>query len=518
MKPNLTPFLDALPRLPILRPTARADDRASYYLIEMRPALVRMHGELPTTTLWGFNGQYPGPTIEARVHSPVVVTWINSLPGPHPIRPLVVPPPGRGASQLQPGRDGQDFLSLREPIPIWTSIHLHGGRTPPDSDGMPVNAFFPNHSSTCTYPNRQRAAALWYHDNAMGQSRVNVYAGLFGAYLLRDDGEQSLGLPSNASELVLMLHDVNLDLTVEDKFTGELLYKLDDLDGEFFGPYYAVNGKIWPYAEVEPRQYRLRLINASVARCFSVQLTADSPAESNAGMTLIGTDGGLLEAPISIPAEGLRLGPGERADVIADFRSHPGQKVYLCDYDRVHPPACNPGLPTEGPPLMQFRVGRHTTSDLFVMPQRLCEPVLTELTGTERVRTIALEYKIAEGTSARPPGRRFLDCVDATPELNSTEIWDVQNHLSEPRMFHAHLAQCRVLGRTDLHCDSGEPMAPADLGLKDTVYLPPHSTTRLALKFAGHTGLYVYRYSAGGHRDSDMVRPFLVVPQGTNRI
>ena len=175
---------------------------------------------------------------------------------------------------------------------------------------------------------------LWYHDHCMHVTRANVFAGLAGAWLIRDEEEQSLHLPGGAYELPLVIQDRNLDVDASGNFTGALLHKAEVNGGvgpaEFFGPYTLVNGMIWPRACVEPRLYRLRLLNGSNARTYRL-LLVDDQGKIVSGSTFwqIGCDQGLMQNKTRIPDTGLILAPAERADVLVDFAAFHGRSLYL---------------------------------------------------------------------------------------------------------------------------------------------------------------------------------------------
>ena len=168
----------------------------------MRPFEQRLHRDLPPTPLWGYNGMFPGPTFDVRRGRPIAVDWKNDLPSKHllPIDPVI-----HGAETDKPN--------------VRTVVHLHGAKVMPDSDGYPEAWFTRNFAKTGPffknrtyhYPNDQRAATLWYHDHALGVTRLNVYAGLAGMYLLRDEEEDSFDLPSGRYEVALMIQDRILD-------------------------------------------------------------------------------------------------------------------------------------------------------------------------------------------------------------------------------------------------------------------------------------------------------------------
>ena len=279
---NLTPFVDPLPIPQIMKPKARFSS-FSYYEITMDEFEQQLHSELPKPTrVWGYAGMYPGPTIEVNRGEYVYIKWINNLPDKH-FLPI-----------------DRTLHSSGEHSPeVRTVVHLHGAEVEPESDGYP-DAWYTNgfkkvgpcfEKEIYEYPNTQRAATLWYHDHAIG---LNVYAGLAGMYIIRDDEERSLNLPSGRYEIPLVIQDRSFN---ED---GSLFYprNVDNPGPDFPDPSVTpgvagdkilVNGMVWPYLEVEQRKYRFRILNGSNERFYRMRLSNGSP------FIQIGSDGGLLE-------------------------------------------------------------------------------------------------------------------------------------------------------------------------------------------------------------------------------
>src|SRR5262249_50748023 len=171
--------------------------------------------------------------------------------------------------------------------------HLHGAKAPPKSDGYPEDWYVPGKSRTFYYPNQQEAAMLWYHDHAIGITRLNMYAGLFGAFFVRDEFEEGLNLPKGKYEIPLLIYDRMLDEH------GQLFYPVSpDADSpwvpEVFGSAFLVNGKLFPYLEVEPRKYRFRVLNVANGRFLHLNLSNEQEFHQ------IGTDLGLLPSPVSL--------------------------------------------------------------------------------------------------------------------------------------------------------------------------------------------------------------------------
>jgi len=274
---------------------------------------------------------------------------------------------------------------LAEPIPA--VVHLHGGEVPPTLDGGPDawvtsdgaysgHGYYtfdqaqgepaPGNYFQYNYPNTQEAANIWFHDHVLGITRLNVYAGLAGAYVLVDPGNPPPGDLGDATKIVpVVIQDRMFDTN------GQLFFPADSAGGvlwttnpehpywvpEFLGDVIVVNGKAWPYLEVKPDLYRLLFINGSNARTYTMWID-DPVAGVKAPWWVIGTDGGYLDKPVKINK--LTMMPGERYDVIVDFRGLTGNFV-------MHNTARTPypkGAPPTGPIklIMQFRVNPAATT------------------------------------------------------------------------------------------------------------------------------------------------------------
>src|SRR5712692_8037551 len=374
---SLTKFKDCLRVPPILHPH-QADDQRYRLRIEMLPAQVQLHSELPPSEVWTYEGLLPGPTIEVSRGQRVQVEWINAIPEdqPYPITAVTAP----DGSQNEPGRSGRPANSTVATLPPWTVVHLHGGRTIANCDGWTENGCLSGQYTTSDYTNDQQATLLWYHDHAMGITRFNVYTGLAGLYIIRDAEEAALHLPAGPYEIPLLLQDRNLETAPDGSITGRLLHKVEDGTMEFFGPFTLVNGTVWPHLPVEARQYRLRVLNGSNARLYRLMLLNESGSPVNGHIKQIGTDGGLLGRPVELPTNGLVLAPAERADLIVDFRAMPRQRLTLVNtagapFDNA--PATSPtGTPDPEnrlphPEVMEFRVSSQPVEDPFVLPVTL---------------------------------------------------------------------------------------------------------------------------------------------------
>jgi spore coat protein A len=302
-------FVDPLPIPSIARSISskpvpgHSSIQVPYYRLAMREFASKVHRDVQPTRVWGFGASSPGPTLQTKSGQGLLVEWANELPRSHflPIDHNI-----HGAED-----DNPDVRAV---------IHLHGARVPPESDGYPEAWYVPGKSATYYYPNHQDAAMLWYHDHALGINRLNVYAGLMGAFLIRDSVEESLNLPRGAYEIPLLIYDRMFDQQ------GQLYYPVSGNPkmvwiSEFQGDALLVNGKLFPYLEVEPRKYRSRVANVSNSRFFDLTFSNEQEFHQ------IGSDQGLLAAPVVL--KDLQLAPAERADLIVDFAGHAGEQIIL---------------------------------------------------------------------------------------------------------------------------------------------------------------------------------------------
>lgn len=456
----------------------------------MREIRVPLHRDLKPTRLWTYGDSAFSPVLEARSGQALCVEWANELPREH-FLPIDNTLHGAEASQPQ----------------VRTVVHVHGAKAPPESDGYPEAWFEPGRSQTCYYPNRQDSAMLWYHDHAMGINRLNVYAGLLGLFVIRDAVEDALNLPSGKYEVPLLLCDRMLDRE------GQLYYPVSGDPKspwipELFGDLTLVNGKIFPYLDVEPRLYRFRVVNGSNGRFFYLSLEDKIPFHQ------IGTDQGLLSAPV--PLKLLTLAPGERADLLVDFSANAGRRLQL------H---------SDSLALMQFRVGEAAPPprdrQIATLPPALRPVRRTPESEAVKTRVLILnEYEDPKGNTILMllNESRWHMPVTEKPVLNSTEIWELVNLTDDSHPIHLHMVRFQILDRRRFDAFAFEssrtvrytgPVVPPDAneaGWKDTVRAEPKMITRIIVRFEGFPGRYVWHCHILEHEDNDMMRPYDVLP------
>jgi len=477
ISPSVEPFEVPLPAPSVLKPV-HTDSTTDHYEVTQKARTLEI---LPgmKTEVWGYDGLFPGPTVEARSGRKVVIRQMNELP-----------------------------------VPV--SSHLHGGRTPPGSDGYPTDLILPSgsgsslghdhggHTVTTSdgfkdyeYPNEQRAAALWYHDHRMDFTGPQNYRGLLGMYIIRDEIEDELPLPKGEKEVPLIIADriFNEDgsfyyPSIDPSLTGQ-----GGVIGAYangvFGDTVLVNGAPWPVMEASNTRYRFRILNASNAQVYDLAL--DPPPPGGKPFVQVGSDGGLLESPVS--HDRILTSPAERFDVVVDFSRYPvGTEVTLKN------------LEGEGKTrdVMRFVVARKekdesAVPDALAPRQDYPDP---EAAGVTR----RFEFRNGNqwGGMSTVNGKMFdPERMDASPRLDSTEVWEFVSDGEHP--IHLHLVHFKVMSR-----NGGEP-GPYDAGWKDTVLLRANERVRMAARFEGYRGKYVFHCHNLEHEDMMMMANFEVI-------
>jgi spore coat protein A len=545
---NLEKWVDEVPRPGVIEPTGTKDGQPNYE-VEMREFEQKIHRDLPTTTVWGYDGQFPGPTIEAQQGEPIYVQWQNKLPDDH-----LLPEDSTIHSDIIP----YDSPGTR------VVTHLHGGNIEAPSDGDPQAWFTRDFQETGPafekedyyYVNDQPPATLWYHDHSLGITRLNVYAGLAGFYLLRSDHEQDLDLPGDEYEIPLVLQDrkfkedgsLHYPTAVPDEQGGgDGSYPTQSIIPRFYGDTSVVNGKAWPRLSVEPRKYRFRILNGANSRFYNLKvLSYDEPSGETGGggpaFTQIGNDGGLLSEPVTVE-DRLEIGSSQRADVVVDFTDYAGETLLLHN----NAPAMYRGAAgaeqDDSEPLsevMLFDVSDSASEqDTSQIPSRLTEVpnIPVESADTERYLTLAVQADDYGrplhllGTEEEPGGLRLTDPVTEEPTLGDTEIWSLANFTGMSHPIHLHLVHFQVLGRqsvgdydpdeNDIDPDVLEAPEPYELGWNDVVTVDPGEVVHVITHFGEYEGLfndqrgdYMWHCHMIEHEDHDMMRTFRVLSDG----
>ena len=505
----------------------------THYVFTERVISRQLHPQLPSTPLFayddgsGLGGQAGsfGMAIAAHTGSPLSVAYTNALPTTYPSWIPV-------DTRLTPRTNE-----------VRTMTHLHGGFVAADSDGNPAvtpDGFGPGETQTVYYPNQvtdQPASLLWFHDHGLGATRLNVFAGLAAGYILRDDYDtggagNANGLPFGAYEVPLVIQDrmFNAD--------GTFLYPTSLIPGvtwigEYFGDVMLVNGKVWPYLDVEPRLYRFRILNGCNARILNLDM-------GGARMWQIGAEGGMWAAPV--PIKQIVLTPAERADVLVDFTPFGGKNKLTLQMKNSSPP---PPIATPAPSLpqvMELRVSGGAAVP-FTIPTTLIGGRDANLPATTTKRFITLNEVAANTPQWRLTlnGQPFSDASTETPHAGSVEDWYYVNLTPDTHPMHPHLVTHQVIGRvpfdvaaytaaagmgaggvpggvdpTPFATGAMLPPDPTERGFKDTVKANPGFFTIIRAKFDLPSGVtapqrYVHHCHIVEHEDNDMMRPYTVI-------
>ena len=541
----------------------------------------------PTPTkVWGYGNYtqiptFPGRTFEVRQGMPITVTYQNKLTDPNN-NPL----PNR--MPVDTTLDWANPGSVGGITPVPVVAHLHGGDSAYLNDGLPdawgtpcattamggcSKASVPQagrlFSVPYQYQNTQEAGTLWYHDHALGITRTNVYMGLAGFYLLRDKNEDVLrtsgALPQHPYEVPLVIQDR------EFTSSNQLYYPAGTVPvnshvPEFFGRVILVNGQAWPKLNVEPRKYRLRMLNGSDSRFYDMRFESFGPNLPIPGrgkpvpVLVIGNELGMLNTP-AIPnlngiAGVLPIGPGERYDVIVDFSAVPmGSRVIITNTagspypngaapenlltDRVM--AFDVNLPLAPTPKATVALGTNLrpVNAALPIPSTAGIPV-RRILMYEGVDALGRLQTMLGPVDADPITNQvgtltFKDPVTERPKAGTTEVWEFYNTTVDAHPLHMHLVDFRILDRQTftgtlapkVNSDGsagaildprsivkvGTPVATTawESGKKDTAKAFPGDVTRVLVTFK-KAGDYVFHCHILSHEDHEMMRPYQVVP------
>jgi spore coat protein A, manganese oxidase len=537
--------------------TTKPGAKSRSYRVEMLAIKHDFHPKLQNIPMWSFGKTSPGFVIEADVDKPVEITWFNKLNN-QSLNALL---------DIGTRQGMEEDHMLEKPH---NQVHLHGARVPWTSDGFPMSPFHPNEGRIFYYPNKQAAATLWYHDHTMDVTRLNVYAGLFGVYLLRHPKEKSL-LPAGKLEIPLILQDksfssdgkrLRYEQTLDTSVTPH------EVTPEFIGDYPVVNGKIWPRLELQPRIYRLRLVNGANTRFFNLSLETDN-SSTPPPFWVIGTDGGFLDKPVAVTE--FLISPGERVDLLLDLRNYNGTNLILNNNAPIpySPPKSDADkLPTDDNSAELVKIvvrGKSVARDSRFDPNPITnptfklpiyeDPIISPAphipprssfaaidVAINAIPIAVLEQDLIVGgiliklrrftleefdlpmptlpgelvPTVLVNGKGWKDAEPVLVAKDALEVWEFINLSPDTHPMHLHLVQFQVMSRTDVTSmgyttptTSTSPQVH-EQGWKDTVQCHPNQSTRLIAKFDGYTGEYVYHCHILEHEDMGMMYPLNV--------
>jgi spore coat protein A len=536
------------------------------------------------TDLFGYGNpaqgfSYPGRSFVVQKNTPISVTWANGLPSQHvvnvdptlmdmgfPFTPGATDPTVPAPNRLAPG-------TLDGGVPIVT--HLHGGHTDAVYDGTPLQYYSksvqgPEYKyESFVYPNDQDASTLWYHDHAMGVTRLNAYAGMAGFYIIRDGADTGLvgnplGLPAGNYEVPIAIQDKQF---LSD---GRLWFpsfsqtwngapNVASTMPEMFGDVILANGQAWPKLDVQPKRYRLRLLNGSDSRFYTMTLANAAILQTantfNSAVPFwqIGTEQGLLNAPVKLPL--LTIGPGERVDVVVDFtKFKPGTQFILTNSANTPFPGGTRVVAGLTDRIMAFNVvASDGTPDTSKAPATLTNlraadpipaPPAVAPAGDQQMTL----YETVDGMGRITPllgdvntSKTFVDGVDSIPavydangNLKTTQVWEIYNTTADAHPIHLHQVKFQLLSRqafrarvvaTTVTADGtqmlgivpgsialqGAAVVPtgAEVSYKDTIQIMPGEVVKVKATW-DLPGKYVWHCHILSHEEHDMMRFFQV--------
>jgi FtsP/CotA-like multicopper oxidase with cupredoxin domain len=464
------PFRTRFARPGLVRPYKSVRDRdgewVDHFELTMKAGWANMVPGV-RTRVFGYEGQVPGPTIAVRRGRRSVVRMRNRLPALNPV-------------------GGDDFT---------TSVHLHGSASLPEYDGYASDVTAPGMYKEYRYPNFQPARTLWYHDHGVHHTAQNVYAGLFGMYVMHDQAEREL-LPQGEFDVPLMVGDVMFNAS------GQVAYDDSSTSG-LWGDVIHVNGKPWPVMPVKRRVYRFRVLDVSISRSYRFRLSTGDP------VTMVATDGGLM--PRSHEVGEWRHSTAERYEILIDFSKYrPGQRVVLenlsnpnnRDFD--HTDKVMTFVVTDAPFSKKDPTWRRIPRTLAGSDVMRMRPSEATRERTLRVRRQNGMWTINGQTWDEVVASNF-ELLAANPRLNATEIWNLENHSGgwfHP--LHIHLVDFKILSR------NGAPPFDYERGPKDVAYIGEGEKVRVLCKFGPHRGRYMVHCHNLPHEDHDMMVQFAV--------
>jgi|tagenome__1003787_1003787.scaffolds.fasta_scaffold20972251_2 spore coat protein A len=453
---------------PVAQPVKRTlkDGRVvDYYDFVQETGQVQvLDAPFPKTTIWGYEGITPGPTIKVPAGTEVVVRQNNALPAVHPV--------------------------LR--YESTTSTHLHGSASLPQFDGYASDVTATGQSKYYLYPDFQEARTLWYHDHGVHHTAENAYMGLAAQYHLKDAIEGAK-LPQGEFDVPLTVRDAIFGTD------GQLIFDSSS-ESSLMGDVILVNGVPWPKMKVKRRTYRFRLLNASLSRSYRLALSNNQP------IAVVGTDGGLTQAPQLV--RDLRVGMAERYELVIDFsKLGPGQQVILKNLGLPN----NVNFPSTANIMMFEVIGDTPDTTNNTLPATLFDHPVMLLKESDAVTRRRLEF-VRQNGHWTVNGQTWDDVINsgftkvvANPALNSVEVWDLVNKSGgwfHP--VHIHLVDFQILSR------NGRPAFAYERGPKDVAYVGENETVRVVARFGPQVGRYMIHCHNLVHEDHDMMVQFQV--------
>ena len=468
------PYRAAFTQPPVLRPYSVGIDPADgakveNYVVTQMAGTAKILPRLSTPIL-GYNGIFPGPTIEVERGTKTTLTVKNKLPATHPTHGHV----------------------------LATSTHLHGSASLPQYDGYASDVTMPGFQKKYYFPNFQPARTLWYHDHGVHYTAQNAYSGLAAQYRIHDPQERGL-LPQGEFDVGLTITDAMFAAN------GAMGYD-DNTHSGLWGDVILVNGVPWPVMKVKRRIYRFRVLNASISRSLRLALS------TNDAMTMVATDGGLMPAPVTVTS--WRHGGAERYEVLIDFSKYKvGQRVELrnlsnknnVDYDNTNKVMA---FDVVGDPVDKSDTTWNTVPSVLA-PNTDVMGLTKGMVEQKRYMRVARDDKTNMWTIGGSSWAEVIASgyqkVFAQVAMDSVEEWEIENKSGgwfHP--VHIHLVDFKIISR------NGKAPMPYEAGHKDVVYVGEGEKVKVLMRFGPHKGRYMVHCHNLPHEDHDMMTQFRV--------
>jgi FtsP/CotA-like multicopper oxidase with cupredoxin domain len=390
-------------------------------------------------------------------------------------------------------------IALQNSLLEETNIHWHGLILPENMEGHPKDVTGPGGSFQYTLPIQQRAGTYWYHPHAHGTTAKQLFMGLAGMFIVNDEEEAMLNLPSGEFEIPLIIQDKHFEGNSLDYSPNE-----EEIMTGYLGEQILVNGIHAPFLNVASGWYRFRVLNASTARVYNLALS------KGIQFYIIGSDGGLLKSPEAVST--ILLSPGERLDILIDFSQLSiGSEVFLLsnrfsEFNIQGRQSFN---------LIRFKVDRVSSSPPFSLPSTLS--FIAPINHNQAVKTRSFDIAgINNGQGGHGGmerhsinGKPFeMGHVDETVQAGSTEIWEFDNEMGdEIHPMHIHGVQFQVIHRMG----GRNEIIASEKGWKDTVLVMPGEKVKVIMTFPFYTGLFVFHCHNLEHEDDGMMMNYQIV-------
>ncbi len=399
-------------------------------------------------------------------------------------------------------RGNRARITLENGLDEETILHWHGLRVPEAADGHPRLAIAPGARYAYDFEVTDRAGTYWYHAHPHHRTGEQVYRGMTGLFIVEDAAEDALGLPRGAREIPILIQDRRLADDGEFVFNPVMHERMEG----FFGDVAFGNGTPNPTMDVDAALYRLRVVNVTSSRITRLALSTGAP------MTLIGTDGGLLDAPVQVTH--LDLGTGERADLLVDLSGLPvGTRVMVVSEEFTPPYRGGMGMmgrgmtgaKPQGAPmdLLELVVTRSVAERPFVVPAL---PPIARLDPARADRTREFHFQSARMNHTINGKGWEMERVDERVPFGSTEIWRFINDSNFPHPVHMHEVHFQILSRTGGRAQ----LFPWEAGWKDTALLFPGETIDVIAEFNHHRGLFLMHCHNLVHEDMGMMLNYVI--------